>query len=624
MYNTFFGFREKPFKLVPNPDYLFLSKSHEIALAHLTYAREQGEGFVVITGEVGTGKTTLCRNFLEGLDEKTESAYIFNPHMQSDQLLSAICHEFGVAVQDMGIQTLLDALYAYLIGKHAAGIQVILVIDEAQGLSIENLELVRMLSNLETTRNKLLQIVLVGQPELDDKLESHELRQLAQRISLSYHLSPLSAKDTQAYIQHRLGIAAQRQADFFTTDACRLAYRFSRGIPRLINIICDRALLTAYSHNRPRVTRGVMQAAIAEMTERGRSNPVLRRWSLWLGAGVCMLAVAVVAAVLATRIEPTWFAWSKKPASADESSSIQPATSTRGFKIPDQTPPAAKLVSAANASGAEEDSRQALTQGPAVGPRPQAEEPSAAGPVTVAPVQRQEPRTGNSIPPGTVAAAIDQWIGRLTPLTSRKQSIIKLLSLWRQPRPDIDMIPVGLEDSRFIEIAARQYGLRSCAIRNNWPLVRKLDLPCIVALKQGNATQPVYAVLVGRNGGTLYFEDGGSTHRMNTEMSDIKDYLAGPVYLFWKNSIRYDMTISFGSDAGAVREVKNLLRQIGYTQLDESPVFNLITEQAVKDFQARHQLQSDGLVGSLTKIMLLQEAGSVQMPTLTEHEGPPS
>ena len=212
----------------------------------------------------------------------------------------------------------------------------------------------------------------------------------------------------------------------------------------------------------------------------------------------------------------------------------------------------------------------------------------------------------------------------MTPLTSRKQSIIKLLSLWRQPRPDIDMIPAGLEDPRFIEIAARQYGLRSYAVRNNWPLVWKLDLPCIVALKQDNASQPVYTVLVGRKDGTLYFEDEDGTARINAQMSAIRPYLAGAVYLFWKNAIRYDMTISFGSDAGAVREVKNLLRQIGYAQLDESPIFNLITEQAVKDFQARHLLQSDGLVGSLTKIVLLQEAGRVQMPSLTEHEDPPS
>jgi general secretion pathway protein A len=277
MYNSYFGFREKPFKLVPNPEYLFLSKSHEIALAHLTYATEQGEGFVVITGEVGTGKTTLCRNYLDGLDASTSSAYIFNPKLEPAQLLASICQEFGINTGKTTIKALLDLLNNFLIEQNAVGNKVVVLIDEAQGLSVENLELIRMLSNLETTRSKLLQIILVGQPELGDQLDSYELRQLSQRISLSYHLSPLSARESEAYIQHRLGIATQRQADLFTANACRSAYHYSGGIPRLINIVCDRALLLAYSHNRPKVNRTIMQAAIRELLSRGQAQPAKRQ-----------------------------------------------------------------------------------------------------------------------------------------------------------------------------------------------------------------------------------------------------------------------------------------------------------------------------------------------------------
>ncbi|MEJ2038942.1 MAG: AAA family ATPase [Desulfosarcinaceae bacterium] len=294
MYNSYFGFREKPFKLVPNPDYLFLSKSHEVSLAHLTYATDQGDGFVVITGEVGTGKTTLCRIFLERLDNETESAYIFNPNLDSVELLTSICNEFGIQTKLSTVKGLLDVLNNYLITKNKEGRKVILLIDEAQNLTIENLEMVRMLSNLETTRSKLLQIVLVGQPELRDKLDSYELRQLSQRISLSCHLTPLSAKETEGYIGHRINIAAQRSLELFTAGACRKIYQYTTGIPRLINIACDRALLSAYSLNRKNVTAAIAATAIRELSNRGRAPRAGFGWKYiaW-GALACLVSLTL-------------------------------------------------------------------------------------------------------------------------------------------------------------------------------------------------------------------------------------------------------------------------------------------------------------------------------------------
>ncbi|MBW2011384.1 MAG: AAA family ATPase, partial [Deltaproteobacteria bacterium] len=191
MYKNFFGFKERPFNLVPDPAYLFLSKSHEEALAHLTYAVVQGDGFVEITGEVGTGKTTLCRAFLESLDDDTKTAYIFNPKLDSIQLLKAINDELGINSDADNTKELIDSLNLFLIEKKTQGKNVILLIDEAQNLTREVLEQLRLLSNLETTKQKLLQVILVGQPELREKLDSHELRQLGQRISLSCQLIPL-------------------------------------------------------------------------------------------------------------------------------------------------------------------------------------------------------------------------------------------------------------------------------------------------------------------------------------------------------------------------------------------------------------------------------------------------
>ena len=192
MYNSFYGFKERPFQLVPNPAYLYLSRSHEEAMAHMVYAISQGDGFVEITGEVGTGKTTLCRAVLENLDERTEAAYIFNPKLDSLQLLKAINDEFGVDSSGSSVKELIDTLNAFLMKKRMDGSKVVLIIDEAQNLNKDVLEQLRLLSNLETTTSKLIQIILVGQPELGEMLDSRELRQLGQRITLSCYLTPLS------------------------------------------------------------------------------------------------------------------------------------------------------------------------------------------------------------------------------------------------------------------------------------------------------------------------------------------------------------------------------------------------------------------------------------------------
>lgn len=270
MYNSFFGFREKPFKLVPNPGYLYLSRSHEEALAHLKYAVTQGEGFVEITGEVGTGKTLLCRAFLENFAQGLETAYIFNPKLSAKGLLRAINSEFGIRSDPQTTKELIDELNDFLIRKKAEGRRAVLIIDEAQNLGRQVLEQLRLLSNLETSRDKLLQMVLVGQPELSRMLASHELRQLAQRISLSCSIEPLDFEETGQYIIHRLHVASPRPRVEFTRQALRKIYRHSGGIPRLINMICDRALLVAFSGNMHRITGRIADTAASELSGRNR------------------------------------------------------------------------------------------------------------------------------------------------------------------------------------------------------------------------------------------------------------------------------------------------------------------------------------------------------------------
>jgi general secretion pathway protein A len=293
MYNKFFGFKEKPFKLVPNPEYLFLSKSHEEILAHLSYAISQEDGFVEITGEVGTGKTTLCRAFLESLDQSIEAAYIFNPKLDALQLLKVINDEFGIDSSPDNTKDLIDKLNAFLIAKNAAGLKVLLLIDEAQNLSLEVLEQLRLLSNLETTQKKLLQIVLVGQPELGEILSSPQLRQLGQRITINCQLVPLTFQETRDYIRHRISLASHRAGPLFNKGACRAIYKFSKGVPRLINIACDRALLNAFSRNSFKISASITREAIKELT-REKSGYSSSGW-LQARSGLVVLTAVLVA-----------------------------------------------------------------------------------------------------------------------------------------------------------------------------------------------------------------------------------------------------------------------------------------------------------------------------------------
>ncbi len=265
MYHKFFGFKERPFQLVPNPDYLYLSKCHEEALAHLEYAISHGEGFVELTGEVGTGKTTLCRVFLESLNHSTEVAYIFNPNLTSVELIQAINDEFEIDATSDNTIELIKTLNSFLLKKKAQKKNIVILIDEAQNLTKEVLEQLRLLSNLETSTQKLLQIILVGQPELGIMLNSYGLRQLAQRITLSCHLFPLSAKETKDYIHHRINIASNKPNIEITRSAFNLIFKYSGGTPRLINIVSDRACLTAYVKGQHKITENIVKSGIKEL-----------------------------------------------------------------------------------------------------------------------------------------------------------------------------------------------------------------------------------------------------------------------------------------------------------------------------------------------------------------------
>ena len=289
MYAAHFGLTERPFSLAPDPRYLFLSDGHREALAHLVYGL-QGGGFVQLTGEVGTGKTTVCRALLDQLPPDVDVAMIFTPRLTAVELLSAICTELHLDTPPgtTSVKLLVDALSRKLLDTHAKGRRTVVIIDEAQNLSMEVLEELRLLTNIETTKEKLLQVILIGQPELVEVMHRPELRQLGQRVTARYHLRPFAFAETWAYVRHRLEVAGQRES-MFTRAAVWTVHRRSGGVPRLINNICDRALLGAYASGKRRVTAAIVRRAATEVLGPGPGR-------YWVEAGV---AATIVVAVLA-------------------------------------------------------------------------------------------------------------------------------------------------------------------------------------------------------------------------------------------------------------------------------------------------------------------------------------
>ncbi len=338
MYTSYFGLTEKPFTITPDPRYLFMSTRHGEALAHLIYGVSESDGFIQLTGEVGTGKTTLIRSLLQQLPDNADIALVLNPQLSAREFLAVICNELNLAAvsDEQSLKVLIDKLNAYLLDAHARGRRTILIVDEAQNLAAEVLEQVRLLTNLETARQKLLQIILIGQPELRDLLARNDLRQLAQRITARYHLEPLSRDEAISYIDHRLRVAGA-VGELFSPRAKREVYRLSQGIPRIINVICDRALLGAYVRERPRVDHILVREAAAEIAGRRGRVPLDRIALPILGvAGVLMLALGA------------WSYLGDTRGTGDGVATAAPITATAGQPVAAALPGSAALAEASS------------------------------------------------------------------------------------------------------------------------------------------------------------------------------------------------------------------------------------------------------------------------------------
>ena len=571
MYNKFFGFKEKPFKLVPNPAYFYLSKSHEEAMAHLNYAISQGDGFVEITGEVGTGKTTLCRTFLESLNGSVEAAYIFNPKMGPKQLLKTIIEEFGIRVSSDNTKDLIDLLNAFLIKKKASGKKVILLIDEAQNLNRNVLEQLRLLSNLETNRDKLLQIILVGQPELSEMLNSHALRQVGQRITLSYRLSPLKFNECKEYIQYRINIAAQKSAIKFDRSAYRHIFKYSKGIPRLINIVCDRALLTAFVLNQFKISASVAKASVKELASRGQVKNSGLTTGKWALIGISMLSIVFWVVVFYQPIRDTIKATIAGPDDFEKPVAVQ----TDPVQTESQAPaPAAEISDPIDATTA----------------------PPAADRVS------------------TVSLA--DYLMHLDGRSSRQPALQQAMKLWQtgaQVTPHLNDID---DDQTYFRLSAKPNGMFIHRLETDMAFLKKLNLPAILEFYPPGSSMPGYLTLSRLDGDAIMFKGKSESDWIVTDLEELEFYWSGVAYLPWKNFHSIWGTIPTQSYKDSVITLKLLLQDIGFDNVAIDEKYDEFTQNAVESIQAKYGIPVDGYVGPLTKIILYREKNSFAMPQL--------
>ena len=340
MYTSFFGLSEKPFAITPDPRYLYLSERHAEALAHLLYGINESGGFIQLTGEVGTGKTTVVRTLLSRVPQHADVAVILNPRVTPVEFLLTICEELGLPIESAdrdSVKQMVDALNRRLLSAHAEGRRIIVIVDEAQNLSADTLEQVRLLTNLETPTQKLLQIILIGQPELRELLDRNDLRQLAQRITGRYHLKPLSREETQGYVRHRLKVAGAA-GDIFTLGALKEVHRLSSGIPRVINVSCDRALLGAYTQESRKVTAGLVRRAAGEVYGRH----YVPSWLGWI-AVACILAAVAMSSVVGYR------AWQQRVSAANAATTFAAVSAAAASSAAAPTPAPLPLPLSINA-----------------------------------------------------------------------------------------------------------------------------------------------------------------------------------------------------------------------------------------------------------------------------------
>ncbi|MBI5115090.1 AAA family ATPase [Candidatus Poribacteria bacterium] len=580
MYESFFGFKEKPFNITPDPKYLYLSGQHQEAIAHLLYGIRERGGFVVITGEIGTGKTTLCRYLINEIDDRTEGAIIFNPNLSEIELLKSINEDFGIISTGQTKKELIDELNQFLLEKRLRGKNIVLIIDEAQNLQPVVLEQIRMLSNLETEKEKLIQLILIGQPQLKRLLARPELRQLDQRVTARYHLDPLNRNETCEYIQHRLDVASNGSRLSFEPAAMKQVYKFSKGTPRLINVVCDRALLGAFAAGQQGpVTRKLVKQAIREVA--GERFSLWDRLSLDRSSAKVLAYAIAVAVVAGLGLHSVANLLSARKNSAPQTELIPDA------------PPDVVAKSSALFQPARTEAAPPRATGPGSAVR---EAPSPSQPISLS----QEHK--NALTDALLSKNHEQ---------SRVSAVRGLLSLWGIS-PDPAMRNVG----NFYSVAM-SYGMRCTELWTNFEGLRSFNAPCVLEMFVPQEFKPRYVVLLGlgTNNAKIICGDSGPVV-MPLELLD-ESWLRR-AFVFWKDFENLGEAIMPGKSGAEVAWLQTSLQTLDFYGGPVNGAFDDATESAVRQFQQSNNLLLDGIVGPKTKLALYGNLGAYSMPRLND------
>ncbi len=581
VYNQHFGLMESPFGLTPDTKYFYLSSKHKEALAHLFFGLQEQKGFVIITGEVGTGKTTLCRSFLTQLDSSVRVAYIFNPCLSDIELLQNINAEFGLPSRSESKTELIDDFNRFLLEARQKKKKVVLVIDEAQDLETGTLEQLRLLSNLETEAEKLLNIALVGQPELLDTLRDHGLRQLEQRISVRWNLSPLDYNETQNYIQHRLKIARSWGKVQFTNGAFRKIYKASKGVPRMINILSDGALMVAYTLGRKSINRRIASLAVANHFQ--NIHPAAKPFPR--GAG--MVLTLVLALFFSLYIGPWGVQYFKSlkvgglvsmtdkeaPSEKEESPAKKPASASpdkEAKKTPvEEKPKILKKV---------EKNEQAA---PKV-PPPKPEKPKIETPAT-----KPEKKTKGA------DSELLKTLKQQTMEQSQLQAFNNLMEVWKVP----PISEVERKDSLSESIHDRGLGL--FAFEGNVDKIMDINHPIILELKFEEGKR--YLSLNGISHQYIY-TDGEKKKKIPLEK--VKQYWSGTGFILMKEFEKLNYNLKMKDKGPQIKWLQKGLAKLGFFKEKQTGYFGKVTKKAVIKFQKFYNLYQDGIVGPEMKMKL--------------------